>query len=109
MANMRFTELQVMGIVRGFPMGEQHGRGQEYYAAKANIAALFMSRELHIPMEEIEERLCQAMGIEKLGEKSAEIVLGLRRGVTMDYTPCQLAIENNQSYFNELKTLVRAL
>lgn len=102
-------KIELLDVLANFPLGDNKGRSHEYYAAKANIAALFMERELGIPQCETEKKLCHAVGIETLGMRSAERVLGLRAGATMDYSTCQMAIEHNQEYFKNLKVLVAAL
>lgn len=101
--------INMLDVLANFPLGDNKGRSHEYYAAKANIVALFMERELGIPQKETEKKLCHAVGIETLGMRSAEMVLGLRTGATMDYSTCQLAIDHNQEYFKNLKTLVVSL
>lgn len=82
----------------------------EYLAAKAHIAALLMSRELQGKgSEELEEKICKLVEVEPLKIRSAERVLGIRTGATMDYNTCQLIQESSPDIFRELKIMTEQL
>lgn len=86
------------------------GSTNEYLAAKAHIAALLMSRELQGKgSKEIEEKICKIVEAEPLGIRSAESVLGIRAGATMDYNTCQLIQESSPDIFRELKAMTEKL
>ena len=82
----------------------------ECLAAKAHIAALLMSRELQGKgIKELEEKICKIVEVEPLGIRSAESVLGIRAGATMDYNTCQLIQESSPNIFKQLKVITEKL